>query len=251
MTQESTTSTGDVQDAVVLAAGNGDRFRHQSPRSKLLTSIAGTPLLIRTLNAAQQAGITTVHLVVGYDAEHVVELASTASPPGLRVHAHLNRDWRLENGVSVLAARPCLHDRPFALLMGDHLFDDRALQRLRSAPRQPGETLLCVDRRAVPLEVAEEATRVRMSGGRITAIGKDLEPYDALDTGLFICDPSVFGALEESCRSGDTTLSGGIRHLTAAGAVRGVDIGDARWCDVDTLEDVPQAEQVAAPMCPA
>jgi 1L-myo-inositol 1-phosphate cytidylyltransferase len=238
-----------VHEAIVLAAGNGDRFRHQSPRSKLLTSIAGTPLLARTLDAAYQAGITTVHLVVGYDAERVAELAASAAPPGLRVHPHLNPDWRLENGVSVLAARPCLADRPFALLMGDHLFDVQALQRLRSAPRQPGETLLCVDPRAVPPEVADEATRVRMTSGRITAIGKSLEPYDALDTGLFVCDPAVFAALDASCRNGDTTLSGGIRHLTAAGAVRGVDIGDARWCDVDTLEDVPQAEDVAAPIC--
>ena len=251
MTQESTTSTDGVQDAVVLAAGNGDRFRHRSRRSKLLTSIAGTPLLIRTLTAAQQAGITTVHLVVGYDAEHVAELASSAAPRGLHVHAHLNREWRLENGVSVLAVRHCLHRRPFALLMGDHLFDVQALQRLRSAPRQPGETLLCVD--AAPCR-----SRLRKRG-RASACARDdhrnRQGPRALRRArhgpVRLRSRSVFDAIEASCRSGDTTLSGGIRQLTAAGAVRGVDIGDARWCDVDTLEDVPQAEQVAAPMCPA
>lgn len=235
-----------IRDAIVLAAGNGDRFRQPSPRSKLLTPIAGRPLLTRTLVSAFDAGITTVHLVVGYDADRVLELAMSAAPPGLDVHAHLNPDWGHENGVSVLAARTCLHDRPFALLMGDHLFDVQALQALRSAPRQPGETLLCVDGRPVPDDVAQEATRVRMDGGRITAIGKDVDPYDALDTGLFVCDPAVFDALDASCRDGDTTLSAGIRRLTAAGLVRGVDIGDARWCDVDTVEDVPHAEQIAA-----
>jgi 1L-myo-inositol 1-phosphate cytidylyltransferase len=246
-----TPSPTGVCEAIVLAAGNGDRFRQPSPRSKLLTPIAGTPLLSRTLESAYHAGITTVHLVVGYDADRVTGLAAAAAPLGLRVHPHLNHDWRRENGVSVLAAQACLQDRPFALLMGDHLFDVRALRRLLSAPRREGETLLCVDRRPVPLEIAQEATRVRMSGDRITAIGKDLEPYDALDTGMFVCDPSVFAALEASCAEGDTTLSGGIRRLTAEGRVVGVDIGDARWCDVDTVDDVREAERVAQPTCPA
>jgi choline kinase len=118
---------------------------------------------------------------------------------------------------------------------------------LLAAPRAPGETLLCVDRRPVSVAVAQEATRVRIDGGRITAIGKDVDPYDALDTGLFVCDPSVFAALDAACLDGDTTLSAGIRRLTADGRVRGVDIGDARWCDVDTVEDVEEAEQVASP----
>jgi 1L-myo-inositol 1-phosphate cytidylyltransferase len=242
----SPSATG-VREAIVLAAGNGDRFRQSSPRSKLLTPIWGRPLLSRTLESAYHAGITTVHLVVGYDADRVAGLAASAAPAGLRVHPHLNREWRRENGVSVLAARSCLRDRPFALLMGDHLFETQALRRLLAAPRRTGETLLCVDARPVPFEVAQEATRVRMSGNRIIAIGKDVQPYDALDTGLFVCDPSVFAALEASCRDGDSTLSGGIRRLTAAGRVVGVDIGDARWCDVDTVDDVRHAEQVAQP----
>jgi choline kinase len=236
-----------VRDAIVLAAGNGDRFRQPSPRSKLLTPIAGTPLLSRTLASAHRAGITTVHLVLGYDAERVAGLAAAAAPPGLHVHTHLNRDWQRENGVSVLAARGCLADRPFAVLMGDHLFDVAALQRLLSAPRGRGETLLCVDRRPASAAVVEEATRVRMADGRVMAIGKALDPFDGLDTGLFVCDRTLFDALDESCADGDTTLSGGIRKLSARGLVRGVDIGNARWCDVDTVEDVLQAEQVAGP----
>jgi len=235
-----------VRDAIVLAAGNGDRFHQRSPRSKLLTPIAGTPLLVRTLTSAHRAGIATVHLVLGYDAGRVAHLARSRAPEGLRIHTHLNSDWQLENGLSVLTVRDCLCDLPFALLMGDHLFDAAALRQLLSTPRLPNQTLLCVDPGPAPPEIADEATRVRMSGRRITAIGKHLDPYDALDTGLFVCDPSLFGALDESCADGDTTLSGGIRKLIARGRVRGVDIGEARWCDVDTIEDAEQAERIAA-----
>jgi choline kinase len=81
----------------------------------------------------------------------------------------------------------------------------------------------------------------------VTAIGKTLDPYDALDTGLFLCQSSVFDALDESCRAGDSTLSGGIRRLAARNLVRGVDIGDAPWWDVDTVADLATAQRIFTP----
>jgi CDP-L-myo-inositol myo-inositolphosphotransferase len=76
----------------------------------------------------------------------------------------------------------------------------------------------------------------------VLEIGKMIEPYHALDTGLFVSAPALFAALDESCAAGDTTLSGGIRRLAARGLVRGVDIGDRAWCDIDTLTDLESAE---------
>ena len=68
--------------------------------------------------------------------------------------------------------------------------------------------------------------------------------YDALDTGLFVCAPSLFEALESALADGDTTLSGGIRVLAARGLMRAFDIGDATWCDIDTIEDLHSAESL-------
>jgi len=128
--------------------------------------------------------------------------------------------------------------------MGDHLFESDVLARAISTPVADGESLLAVDSRHVDSHIAAEATRVRIASGYITAIGKEIEPYDALDTGLFVCDPNLFVALEQSRADGDTTLSGGIRRLAAAGLMRGVDIGDAHWCDIDTLADLEAAEEL-------
>ena len=82
-----------------------------------------------------------------------------------------------------------------------------------------------------------------MEADRIVAIGKDLLDYDALDTGMFVCTAALFAALDESRASGDTTLSGGIRALARRRLMRGVDIGDAAWFDIDTLADLQQAER--------
>jgi choline kinase len=144
----------------------------------------------------------------------------------------------------VLAARRRFADRRFALLMGDHVFEAPVLARILGMPAGGGESLLAVDSRSAPAEVVAEATKVRMAGDRIAAIGKDLVQFDALDTGMFVCAPSLFAALDRSRAGGDTTLSGGIRELAALGLMRGVDIGSADWYDIDTLADLQHAESL-------
>lgn len=233
-----------VQDAVVLAAGNGDRFKNDTRGSKLLQPVAGQPLILRTLDTAARGGITSFEIVTGYQAQALQDLVARHAPPGVAVHFTHNPEWQLENGVSALAVRGRLSDRRFALLMGDHLFDAAVLARLRKYPVLPDESLLAVDTRPAPPELAAEATKVRIAGDFITAIGKDLLRYDALDTGLFVCSPLLFDALERSCAGGDTTLSGGIRRLAADRLMRAADIGDALWQDIDTVEDLNAAEDL-------
>ena len=153
-----------------------------------------------------------------------------------------NPEWHLENGLSVLTARARLEDRRFALLMGDHLFESRVLGGLLQRASGRDGSLLAVDTRPADPLVAAEATKVQMDGTRIVAIGKSLDRYDALDTGLFVCAPALFGALEDAGVSGDTTLSGGIRQLAGRGLMFGVDVGDANWYDIDTIADLESAE---------
>ena len=234
---------GPVNTALVLAAGNGDRFRNPTRESKLLQPVLGRPLILRTIETARDAGITAFEIVLGYHAERVRAAIERQAPPDVAIRFTENPDWHLENGVSVLAARRHLQSR-FALLMGDHLFEARVLRQLLRAPVEPGESLLAVDSRPTAPEIADEATKVRLRGSRIMAIGKTLTEYDALDTGLFVCAPSLFGALESARAQGDTTLSGGIRILAARGLMRSFDVGDATWCDIDTIEDLHSAESL-------
>ena len=233
-----------VRDAVVLAAGNGDRFQSGTRGSKLLQPLLGQPLIVRTLSTAAAAGIRTFHVVTGYQADAVRAAVERGVPAGTSVNFTSNPDWHLENGVSVLAARARLRDRRFALLMGDHVFEATVLARMLKEPVAPNESLLAVDTRDVPASVAAEATKVRLRGDRIIAIGKDLASHDALDTGLFVCAPVLFDALEAAREGGDTTLSGGIRLLAAMGLMRASDVGTAGWCDIDTLDDLAAAENL-------
>jgi 1L-myo-inositol 1-phosphate cytidylyltransferase len=231
-----------VSRAVILAAGNGDRFHNPTHDSKLLQPLLGQPILLRTLEAAFDAGIRTATVVLGYQADRVRDLVERGAPARMDVSFALNPEWRLENGVSALAARASVGQDRFALLMGDHVFEPPVLQRMLGLEVTGDESLLAVDARPATPELADEATKVRRDGARIVAIGKDLTEFDALDTGVFVFSPVLFDALEYARAQGDTTLSGGVRRLAALGLMRAVEIGDATWCDIDTLSDLAAAE---------
>ena len=235
-----------VRRAVILAAGNGDRFQNPAHDSKLLQPLLGRPILLRTITAAHEAGIDDVTVVLGYQADRVRAMAERAASPRLRLSFVVNPRWRLENGVSALVARELVGRQRFALLMGDHVFDPDVLARMLRQPLDEDASLLAIDARRVPQATADEATKVRREGTRIVAIGKDLRDYDALDTGVFVCAPVLFDALETAQAAGDTTLSGGIRQLARRRLMHGFEIGDARWCDIDTISDLAAAETALA-----
>src|SRR3954466_16368247 len=79
-----------VSRAVILAAGNGDRFLNPTHDSKLLQPLLGRPILLRTLEAAYDAGIRTATIVVGYQAERVRALAEAGAPAGMTVEFAMN-----------------------------------------------------------------------------------------------------------------------------------------------------------------
>jgi len=233
-----------VRDAVILAAGNGDRFKNGDHHSKLLHPVMGQPLILRTIRTAAAAGITSLGIVVGFEADRVRAAVESARVPAMATRFIYNPDWHLENGVSALAARQYCGSRRFALLMGDHLFEPSVLERMLSLELDGDVSVLAVDSTQSDPVIAAEATRVRMTGGLITAIGKEVDPYDALDTGLFVFAPTLFDALEAAQADGQTTLSAGVQRLAARRLMRGMDVGGAAWYDVDTVEDLDAAESL-------
>jgi len=231
-----------VRRAVVLAAGNGDRFHSKTTPSKLLVPVAGVPLISRTLLTAAYAGIQLIDVIVGYQADAVRAVAAGTPLPGVTMHFHYNARWHEENGVSALVSRPHVGGERFALLMGDHIFNWHVLERMLIERPADGESLLAIDRSDSSSERAAEATKVRLAGDRITAIGKHITPFDALDTGVFVFSTPIFAALEESAAAGDTSLSGGVGRLAARGLMRAVDTGGSAWWDLDTVEDLERLQ---------
>src|SRR5690606_17167244 len=226
---------------VVLASGVGSRLRAKAS-AKPLARLTGTSLIERTLAAAKDAGFEHIIVVTGYRAaevdRHVLEVARRRRITVTIVH---NPRYEEGNGLSVLAAREVVGDAPFALVMGDHVFAPPLLRRLRRAPVRSGEVEVFVDRAlgaAVGVD-PEDAMKVRLDGGCVRAIDKELPEYDAFDVGAFVCSPAAFDAIEMARGEGDTSLAGAGARLAARGAARATEVEHGEWWfDVDTPADL-------------
>jgi len=228
----------EVRRALVLAAGRGSRLDHETP--KPLFPVLGIPLLARTLFTLEKAGITDAWVVVGYRGEEVRRGIESIERLGLRVHWIHNERWDEPNGVSVLAAEPEL-DGPFVLTMADHVFDAAAVERLRKGAGGLEGVDLVVDREIEAVNDLDDATKVRLEGDRIVEIGKSLDDFDVVDTGVFLASPELFEALREAGEA--PSLSDGVRALAGKGRARAVDGSGITWQDVDTPDDVDAAER--------
>jgi len=230
---------------LIIAAGKGSRLQLMGD-IKPLIPILGIPLIERVVRTAMEAGVDEFYVVTGYHGDQVGTFLEQLSQ---RLEIHItplvNEDWEKDNGFSVLKARDHLRE-PFLLLMADHLFDSALARKLIGLSLNDGEIALGVDENIQnPLIDMEDVTRVKTEGGKICNIGKNLADFNGFDSGIFLCTPAIFDALEQcKGKNGDTTLSGAVRALAADGRAKVVPISGHIWIDVDDPAAFRRAESV-------
>ena len=224
-------------------AGTGSRLRASGEiLPKPLVPILGRPLICYISEALAKVGVRNIHAVVGANGDALVRALRALIPSPIDLHSISNPDWQKRNGISVLCAAAKVR-APFFLTMGDHLFDPSVLERIVEEA-DPRALNLAIDRKIETIFDLEDAMKVQTTGDRVSGIGKHLVPYDAIDTGVFLCPNELFDYLERAKKNGDCSLADGVRQMAEAGKVRAIEIGDAWWQDVDTFEMRRRAEEV-------
>lgn len=228
--------------AVIIAAGKGNRLKRLfSP--KPLTPIFGLPLIERILLAAKLAGIKDFIIVTGYKADVIKQAIGDGRKYGVRIKFINNPEWEKGNGVSVLKAKNYVKGK-FLLLMSDHLFDERMLTKLMMEDVKPNHCLLCVDKNLSGNHFdIDDVTKVYCQAGRVQQIDKSLNKFNAIDTGVFLCTPVIFDALEKSISSGKYSLSAGNQILANQGKLDALDVTGNFWIDVDDESALQKAKQ--------
>jgi 1L-myo-inositol 1-phosphate cytidylyltransferase len=233
-----------ITDAVILMAGTGSRLRGSADTiAKPLVPIAGRPLISYAIDSFDKVGVKTVHAVVGPNGEELAAAVAPLLPAHMRFHPIANLNWRKQNGVSLLTASGKV-SAPFFLAMGDHLFESSILNELVEHA-DLSRLNLAIDRKIRSIFDLDDAMKVQTEQKRIVAVGKDLETYNAIDTGIFLCPEIVFDYLRRALQDDDCSLADGVRLMAADGNALAIDIGDAWWQDVDTPEMLARAEQEA------
>ena len=229
---------GPGMQAVILAAGDGGRlYPLTSATPKPLLPLGGRPIIEHVLDALEHAGIEDVVVVLGYRGEQIRRALDERAPSRLHVRFVENDAFLLGNARSIWAARHAV-DGAFVLAMADHLIEPELAAAL--VDEADGRCRLAVEHTHRADARAGEATRARVSGGRVVDLGKEIDDWNALDTGLFWCTPRVFDVMTPALRDGE---AGAVFAMLARdGELDAVDVSGRRWMDIDTPEDLRRAE---------
>jgi UTP--glucose-1-phosphate uridylyltransferase len=214
-----------LRKAVIPVAGLGTRFLPATKaQPKEMLPLVDTPVIQYVVEEAIRSGIESLVLVTGRGKAAIenhfdvaFELEDTLRRRGklqdldlvrgishLAQFAYVRQGEPLGLGHAVLCARHAVGDEPFALLLGDDVFDehDSALDALIVAHRTTGKSVVGVQE--VPLEHVSRYGIVnapsRHSGAwDVTSIVEKPSPADALSrwavVGRYVLEPRIFDHL--------------------------------------------------------
>ena len=231
---------------IILAAGLGSRIREDLNDSQIkpLTSVDGLILLLRTIHSLEKADCREMVIVLGYRAEEIKEYVLTHYSGNSNIRFAINDKYHLQNGLSVLCARPQVGEE-FILSMADHILDDKIMALIRAHKPPKGGATLCVDYKLDTIFDMDDATKVHSKGSYIDEIGKKLTEYNCIDTGVFVGTDGLFEAIDHVYKEkGDVSLSEGVQLLADRNLMIALDIKDAFWQDVDNYEMLAHAENL-------
>jgi choline kinase len=226
-----------IEEAVILAAGQGTRIRTVSgDRPKPLVEVCGKTLLEWGAETLFTVGIKKIILVVGYEHQQVRDHVAGRSWRDKVVFVQ-NDAWEKENGLSVYAAREAVRGGHFFVQMVDHLFDKGIFEKALASPKTKGTSYLCIDRDIEGVHDLDDATKLFIEpDASISSIAKMLDRYNAVDTGLFAMSDSVFSFFEKAIAAGRNTISHSVEDAGRAGCFSTIDVTGSTWLDVDTEE---------------
>lgn len=230
-----------ISDAVILMAGTGSRLRGSAETiAKPLIPIGGRPLISYAIESFDKIGVERILAVVGPNGEELAAAVAPLLPAHMEFRPIPNPNWRKQNGVSLLMAAGKVR-APFFLAMGDHLFESSIVRTLIEHA-DLSRLNLAIDRKIASIFDLDDAMKIRTAENRIVAIGKKLDDYNAIDTGIFLCPETIFEYLRRVLKEDDCALADGVRLMAEEENALVVDIGDAWWQDVDTPEMLRRAQ---------
>jgi choline kinase len=236
-----------IRTALLLAAGTGSRLQPLTDDlPKCLTEINGTTILERLLRGLRAWEFERLVVVVGH-LDGCVRDFLDGSASGLTIQYVHSADYRTTNNIcSLWAARRAIQE-PFLLLECDLVFDDVLLGKMLKPDRiAVSRSLPWMNGTTVSLGNSRLVTRFHMGRDQLP----DDRTYKTVNMYSF-SRPSwqrVTQRLEQHVSAG--RVSGYYETVFAEMVADGdlsfeaVLFDNQRWYEIDTLEDLRQAERL-------
>jgi choline kinase len=236
--------------AIILAAGRGSRLAEHNPHGlpKCLIEMGGRSLLARHLDLLFQLGVQRADLVLGYEADRIIEHVGTlVSRP--EIGFHFNPRFELGSVLSLLAARETLESgSPVLVMDADVLYHPQILETLIRT-----EIVNCylLDRH---FAAGEEPVKIAIRESVMVDFRKKLPDglrYDTIgeSVGFFRFGRECAASIAAECARfeseglGDAPHEEALRNvlLTNPGQFGFEDVTGMPWIEIDFPEDVERA----------
>lgn len=242
--------------AIILAAGRGSRLAEHNPegRPKCLMEFGGRSLLDRHLELLNRRGIRQASLVIGYEADRIIEHVGTLfSRPDLAFH--FNPRYEQGSVLSLLAARETLEAGvPVIVMDADVLYDPAILQALVDTDI---ENCYLLDR---DFEDGDEPVKIAIEDDVMVEFRKQLADGLSYDTigesvGFFRFEPECAAAVAAECVRFDAEGLGDSPHeealrnllLRKPRSFGFEDVTGLPWIEIDFPGDVVRAAEEVLP----
>ncbi len=242
--------------AVILVAGRSTRMGDLTAEvHKSLLTVGDRPILSRMLNALDDNAIRRVIFVGGSMQEQLEDFVRTHHG-NFEVSWVRNEDYATTNtAYSVMLTDEAMgRDHDMLLINGDVVLDARAIARTLNG-RGAHETVSVLATRFSG--VADEEVKVLVKDGRITEIGKHIDPQQAAgeSVGINLIARQQLDALYSTLRTRIETGDGrteyyehAFNQMVAEGIhFRTADVTDLPVMEIDTPEDYSAVKQELAP----
>ncbi len=231
--------------AVILAGGRGRRIRDVTKKPKVIieTDVYGFSVLERHLKGLSRQGVERFVIVVGYKADEVINYVKSKGLDKIYeiYFAKTDNYDKYGNGYGALSAEKYV-DRPFLLVMGDHIIDYSFLGFFHGRVSKNRPLIDFIDT-IINYVKPEWCTKVRISNGYVTASSKNLEKFDGVDIGCFLCHPSVFAILKRLAKEGKTEWNDLVEYVIERYGLPYFDIKGKFWHGINNKEQYESAKK--------
>jgi choline kinase len=237
-------ATGEGVQAVILAAGRGSRLeRLTDDLPKCLVEVGGTSLLEHQLEALAHLGVRDVTVVTGYRAGDVRRVV------GGRARIVANDEWHSTNSLySVSLCRECVRGDMLVMNCGV-LAHPLAFERLLDT----GPNAFLYDSSSGD---ADEHMKVEFRDGRLAAMSKRLPAARSHGENVGVLHFHAAAARALFRHAGDLLAEGrhdvwmaaAVERVARTVPLRGVDIADLAWVEIDFPDDLERARSQIWPL---
>ena len=180
--------------AFILCGGKGTRLRpYTYTVPKPMLKIGQRPLLEFVIRNLKRAGITKMTLTVGYLKDQIMDYFGDGSSLGVKI-TYLEEDKPKNTAGSIIDGKGMIpKDKPFVVMMGDHLTNVSVKDMMDYHVRNNGIATLAIKLQGIPLEYGI----VEIENALVKRFREKPVVNHNLNTAMYVCEYRTFDYIEE------------------------------------------------------